>query len=156
MGSNYTQMLLKALAAGAPPQTSQKQRRTPSTLASLTHRGAPIPIFAPDARNPRYATGCYGVATAPAEDLRKIYGYAPDMLRYYQGCAKVYHGFVKVVLRHHRQSHGWATAVQRFVPDMLRCYGNATDLLTDFQRLCCGFVHDLSRFDRLYLNKWPK
>ena len=78
---------------------------------------------------------------APAEDLRKIYGYAPDMLRNYQGCAKVYHGFLKVVLRHHRKSHEGATAVLRFVPDMLRCYGNATDLL----RIFYGYVAVLSR-----------
>ena len=41
MGSIHTQMLPKALA-----------------LVSLAHRGggAPIPIFAPGARNPRYAT----------------------------------------------------------------------------------------------------
>ena len=57
MGSIHIKMLLKALAAGAPPQTPEERGRTPSTRASLTRRGgASIPIFAPGARNPQYAT----------------------------------------------------------------------------------------------------
>ena len=73
--------------------------------------------------------------------LLHYYGYALDMLRNCPGCAKVYHSFLKVVLRHHRMSHEWATAVIRFVPDMLLCYGKATDLL----RIFYGYVTVLSR-----------
>ena len=58
MVSIYTQMLQKELAAEAPPQTPQERGRAPSALASLTRRGegAPVTIFAPGARNPRYTT----------------------------------------------------------------------------------------------------
>ena len=45
------------------------------------------------------------------------------MLRNYQGFAKVYHGFLKVVLRHHRKSH----VVSNGCPTV--CPGHAKDSL---------------------------
>ena len=95
MGSIYTQMLLKALAAGAPPQTpisegvsrpvegalpqGERLRRLPVWHAE--GKGAPIPISAPGGINPRYATG-WGAALIPAGGAYKTASPSPQTLCY--------------------------------------------------------------------------
>ena len=74
----------------------------------------------------------YGARGRSTEDQRVRSGYAKELPRFITVFWSLCYGTT---------GRGWATAVLRFVPDMLRCYGNATDLL----RIFIGYVAALSR-----------